>query len=200
MQRALLRSPSSPSAELRLLQSMTVVDGRTAMPVAIRAAPLMRFSAPSALSNCRVYSTGVYRAPYVPSPGFHTLSTAFSSTAYPALFHARALMEFLTLQSFSLARSRGASRRFVPSCHSSRTPVVDQRDPQVCRPVEGLLVVVGPVGRGFKALLPGSSPLRHHPSVRRTACPMLSWVSGPFRVVSRRPRAAVLPRGSSHEL
>jgi hypothetical protein len=29
---------------------------------------------------------------------------------------------------------------------------------------------------------------------------MLSWVSGPFRVLPRRPRAKVLPPGSSHEL
>jgi hypothetical protein len=166
------RSPSSPSAELRLLQSLTVVGGRSGVAVAFRAAPLMRFSAPSALPNCRVHLPGVYRPPYVPSPGFLTLSTAYSSTVCPALFHARALMEFLTLQSFSLARSRGASRRLMPSCHSSRTPVVDQRDPQACRPVEGLPIVVGPVGRGFKALLPGSSPLRHRPPLggQRARC------------------------------
>jgi len=42
-------------------------------------------------------------------------------------------MEFQTLQSFSLARSRAASRRPLPSCHSSRTPGVDLRDPRVCR-------------------------------------------------------------------
>jgi hypothetical protein len=75
------------------------------------AAPLMRFVAPPAQSTCRVHSTRVCLTRYVPPSGFHTLLTACSSTGCPALFHAGALMEFLPLQSFSLVRSRGASRR-----------------------------------------------------------------------------------------
>jgi len=53
---------------------------------------------------------------------------------------------------------------------------------------------------GFKALLPGASPLRSPLSVGSAECSMLSWVSGPFRVVPSRPRAGMLPPGSSHEL
>ena len=88
----------------------------TALMVACHAAPLMRFVAPSALSTCRVHSTRACLTRYVPPPGFRTLMTAYSSTDYPALFHAGALMEFLSLQSVPLVRSRDASQRPLPSC------------------------------------------------------------------------------------
>jgi hypothetical protein len=51
-------------------------------------ATLMEFPSPSTLELRRVHSTPACLTGYVPSTGFHTLSTVFSSPERPALFHA----------------------------------------------------------------------------------------------------------------
>jgi hypothetical protein len=51
-------------------------------------ATLMEFFSPSTHQPERVYSTPACHTDYVPSSGFLTLSTAFSSLERPALFHA----------------------------------------------------------------------------------------------------------------
>jgi hypothetical protein len=156
----------------------------------------------------RVESTGgddcSTRAPGFASPGsFRPQGFAPSRRvpprqACPALFHAGALLEFLTLQSLFLVRSRCASRRSLPSCPSPgpcvrRTFALGSADPAGCRRRTAAAC-------GFKALLPGASSSRHPLFVRRTERSMLSWVSGPFRVLPHRPCADVSPRGSSLEL
>lgn len=51
-------------------------------------ATLMEFPSPSTHKLRRVYSTPACLTGYVPSSGFHTLSTVYSSPERPALFHA----------------------------------------------------------------------------------------------------------------
>lgn len=51
-------------------------------------ATLMEFLYPSTLQLKRVYSTPACHTDYVPSSGFCTLSTVYSSLERPALFHA----------------------------------------------------------------------------------------------------------------
>jgi hypothetical protein len=51
-------------------------------------ATLMEFPSPSTLEPRRVHSTPACLTGYVPSTGFHTLSTVCSSPERPALFHA----------------------------------------------------------------------------------------------------------------
>jgi hypothetical protein len=66
--------------------------------------------------------------------------TACSSTGYPALFHAGALLESDALQSLSLVRSRVASRRraaFLPLA-SAGTPA---------RPVKAVSAPLSPARR-----------------------------------------------------
>jgi hypothetical protein len=99
-----------PPTKLRHLQSLATCRPPRLM-LQLARLTLTRFRAPSARSTCRVHSTRACLTRYVPPPGFPTLLTAYSSAGYPALFHAGALMEFPTLQSFSLVRSRSASRR-----------------------------------------------------------------------------------------
>ena len=161
------------------------------MLLACGTAPLVRFLAPAALSSVssplrlRLLSARPRELPsrYVPSSGFLTLSTACSSTACPALFRAGALLEFHALQSFSLDRSRGTSRR--PCC----LPVIHhhRRVGRRLRRGTAVPVALSPEQAGsecdFKALLPGASPLRWPRTVRPAARPMLSWASGPFRVL-----------------
>jgi hypothetical protein len=81
--------------------------------VACVAAPLMRFVAPSAPSTSRVHCSRVCRTRFVPPSGFLTLLTVCSSTDFPALFHAGALMEFLPFRAFP---SLGAVTPFGVRC------------------------------------------------------------------------------------
>lgn len=163
-------------------------------------------SAPTALSNCRVHCDAspprsrVYLARSVPSPGFRTLSTACSSTVYPALFRAGALLEFLPLQSFSLVRSRNASRR-SPCLRAIRC------DSQ--QPFEPPSRLASPMWSGRRtrwprAWLQGFAPryesVAKPPAVKPTTCPMLSWGYVPSRVFSLEPAPACFHTGSSREL
>jgi hypothetical protein len=124
--------------------------------------------------------------------------TAFSSPAHPALFRAGALMEFLALQSFLLARSRAASRRPLPSCHFAG-PVT--RSLASRRPAVRAVRRPGAQGfcHGFKALLPGTSSLLYG---RRLSRPRARCSPGlrPLQGSPPRPHADVLPLGSSLEL
>jgi hypothetical protein len=104
--------------------------------------------------------------------------TACSSTGVPALFHAGALLEFHTLQSLSLARSRDASRHPLPSCRQLHTRLAANRD-RLARAAPDLhrgaversrrserrpeTISIGALRArpDFRALLPGASPL--HP-------------------------------------
>jgi hypothetical protein len=123
------RVPVQSSAELRLLQSMTFVGGRAHRSCMLRDASL-EVLAPPALSNCRVHLRSVSATrPGFASPGtfrpqgFSPSRRLSPRTVCPALFHAGALLEFLALQSFSLVRSRNASRRppCLPACWLPQT-------------------------------------------------------------------------------
>jgi len=70
----------------------------------------------------------------------------------------------------------------LPSCHPPPPPSRPTFAPRDCSPV-GTVARTGGVECDFKALLPGASPLRWLLAVRPTARPMLSWASGPFRVL-----------------
>jgi hypothetical protein len=63
----------------------------------------MEFFAPSTLEHERVYSTPVCHTGYVPSSGFLTLSTAYSSPAPPVIFQTGNALGVFALQGFSLA-------------------------------------------------------------------------------------------------
>jgi hypothetical protein len=92
---------------------------RLAFARAGHAAPLLRFLAPSARPTWRVHFTRACLTRYVPSSGFLTLLTVSSSPGSPALFHAGALLEFHTLQSFiPRPEPPRLSARFLPSCRS----------------------------------------------------------------------------------
>jgi hypothetical protein len=175
--------------------------------------PLMRFAAPSAPSTSRVHSTRAYLTRYVPPSGFRTLLTVCSSTGYPALFRAGALMEFLTLQSFSLDRSCNASRRastLLPLRSSlsrrattgalrrpcsrprgvpnvSRRPLVSRSRPEGTRP------------RGearLQGFVPRCESVTTTIAIRRSSCPMLSWASGSPTGCSLPSPSRRLPKGS----
>lgn len=109
-------------------------------------------------------------------------------------------MEFQTLQSLSLVRSRVASRRPMPSCHSPQPVQRPARSsslgcsPTEERPARGLRMWLQGVAPRNESVADSRQPLGRQ---RRS---MLSWVSGLFRVVRLRPCARVLPPGSSHEL
>jgi len=88
-----------------------------------RMTPLMRFVAPPALSTRRVHSTQACLTWYVPPSGFRTLLTVCSSNGLPGLVSCRSAHGVPALQSFSLARSRDASRRpdaFLPFARADR--------------------------------------------------------------------------------
>jgi hypothetical protein len=143
----------------------------------------MRFVAPSARPTRRVHWARVCHTRYVPSPGFRTLLTAFSSTGCPAVFQTGSAHGVPALQSFSLARSRPTSRWAMPSCRWRR-----------------------PVARGDRsARLQGVAPRVESvasPLIRRsTARSMLSWASDPLQgsLTRAAPDASIelLPRASS---
>jgi hypothetical protein len=78
-------------------------------------ATLMEFASPSAHQLRRVYSTPACHTGYVPSTGFHTLSTAYSSPERPALFHAGNAHGVLLFRDFpSLSGPGGSSPRNYP--------------------------------------------------------------------------------------
>jgi len=67
----------------------------------------------------RVHITRACLTRFVPSPGFLTLLTASSSPIFRALFHARALLEFLPFRAFStIPEPLGLSAPLLPSCPS----------------------------------------------------------------------------------
>jgi len=170
------------------------------------AAPLMRFRL---LQHCPAAESTALRfraAPGFTSPGpFRPQGFAPSRrfpprTACPALFRAGALLEFLPLQSFSLVRSRNASRR------SLCLPAVGCDSQQPDEPPSGL---ASPMWSGRRTRWPstrlqGFAPryesVAHPPAVKPTACPMLSWGSVPFRVFSLEPAPACFHTSSSREL
>jgi len=88
-----------PLMALRLLQSLTISRRPHSLQ---RAAPLVRFLAPSALEEEEVHSPRVCLTRYVPPSGFLTLSTVYSLFDPPALFHAGGAHGVRPLQSFSL--------------------------------------------------------------------------------------------------
>jgi hypothetical protein len=128
-------------------------------------------------------------------------SRAISPRLYrlPTVFQVGALMEFLTLQSFLLVRSRGASRRSLPSCHSPSEPSRAAVAPML-RGARGAAVRTGWMRRGFKALLPGARALPWHGA----SPPAPARCSPGFRAPSGyrppRPRAVCLHPASSREL
>lgn len=181
----------------------------------------MRFLAPPALSS---RTSPLHRRrclpPYVPSPGFLTLSTVFSSTACPALFHAGALMEFHFPSELSIldrSSDRLSTIRCPPAVHASESlpPPTGwrrpprrgvQAAPECSRSSSDRSWVRRGVGRslGSRALLPGTSPepckggcypdhaLRCSPGLRS-----LSRVFPSHRVsVSARRPSCLLPRAS----
>jgi hypothetical protein len=80
-------------------------------------APLLRFSAPSALSNRSSPLAQVYLACFVPSSGFLTLSTAFSSSGLPGLVSCPCAPGVPSLQSVALGPEPSRlSTRLLPSC------------------------------------------------------------------------------------
>jgi hypothetical protein len=185
---------------------MTVARRPRRVWLACHAAPLMRFVAPAAHAGGGVHlrraaaGAAASSVPGLPRPvrsvpRVSTLSTACASHRLPAVFQAGALMEFLTLQSFLLVRSRDASRRPLPSCHSP--PAAESPGHCTGAPWNacGAALRTGGVERGFKALLPGASALPWPPAFPPPARSLLSWVWGPFRVFPPRPCAAVLPPG-----
>jgi hypothetical protein len=182
---------------------MTVVGGRALIG---RADPLLRFrllqhrpAAESTATRFRVAPGFTSPGPFRPQ-GFAPSRRLSPRTACLALFHARALLEFLALQSFSLVRSRSASRR--PPC----LPAI-RRDSQ--RPGDAPSGLASPMSSGQRARWPhawlqGFAPRSE--SVARpqmfppAACPMLSWVSGPSRAFPLELAPACFHIGSSHEL
>jgi len=174
----------SPSTKLRRLQSLTAFGRRARYLLSnVRAAPLVRSWAPSALSNgASPRSSRACLTRFVPSSGFLTLLTAFSSPVFRALFHARALLEFHPYRAFAtIPEPRNLSTPLLPSCPSppygARPTAVPSslqipRDWPPARPtcpagLQGVVprVVFGPV---FVRL----------PS---QVGPWLSWVSAPLQ-------------------
>jgi hypothetical protein len=173
----------------------------------MRAAPLVRFPAPAALSSMssppepRLLGAhrGALPARYVPSSGFRTLSTACSSTACPALFRAGALLEFHALQSFSLVRSRSASRRPLPSCHSPPPPSRPAYVPEDCSPRD-TAARTGGIRVWLQGFAPRSESVAKTAGLSAAGSPDALLGFGPLQGLALRPCADVLPRGSSHEL
>jgi hypothetical protein len=81
-------------------------------------------ASPSAHRDESIYVTcpGFCLARYVPSSGFLTLLTACSRLIRPTVVSSRSAHGVSSLQSFSLHRSRSASRRPLPSCRSDIGP------------------------------------------------------------------------------
>jgi hypothetical protein len=150
--------------------------------------------------STRLAPPGGYLSPYVPSSGFLTLSTVCSSIGLPGLVSCPCAHG---VPNPSELFPRPEPWRLSAPCAFLPSTAATGRRP--ARP-SGLQIPVREVGQrgayrsGFKALLPGASSSRHPPSLRSAERSMLSWVSGPFRVVPRRPRAGMLPPGSSREL
>jgi len=88
---------------------------------------------------------------YVPPPGFLTLLTAYSSTGYPALFHAGALMEFCPSELFP----RPEPRRL--STPDALLPLTDLRAPRGT----GKPALWDGLGSAPSALRPGSAEPGH---------------------------------------
>jgi hypothetical protein len=142
------------------------------------------------------------RAPGFTSPGsfrpqgFSPSRRLAPRHACPALFRAGALLEFHALQSFSLVRSRDTSRCPLPSCHSPPHQVDRLMHPQGLQALWRGRPNRRRLKRGFKALLPGASPLlRRQPlSRRRARCsPGLRSPSGLSVTTSRRCASTRLP-------
>jgi hypothetical protein len=76
-------------------------------------ATLMEFPSPSTRKPRRVHSTPACLTGYVPSTGFHTLSTAFSSPERPALFHAGNAHGVLLSRGFPSPPGPPARRRWI---------------------------------------------------------------------------------------
>jgi len=148
--------PGGPSTELRLLQSLTVAWRPRFLLMHASAAPLVRFLAPAALSSessplrrlpCGSYAPGFASpGPFRPQ-GFSPSRRLAPRLTCPALFRAGALLEFHALQSFSLVRSRDASRRpsaFLPSTTPPSRPTDAPRGLQApaARPPEQAKVEV----------------------------------------------------------
>jgi hypothetical protein len=116
---------SDPSTELRLLQSMAV---RPVVACASRATS--SHGVLGSFSTIRLTSPPYPRVcltRYVPPSGFLTLLTAFSSTGYPALFHAGALMEFHPSELFP------RSKPYRLSTVDALLPLAVPRLPTRCR-------------------------------------------------------------------
>jgi len=168
----------------------------------------MRFVAPPALSTRRVHSTQACLTWYVPPSGFRTLLTVCSSNGLPGLVSCRSAHGVPALQSFSLARSRGASRHPMPSCRPPvRTcqaatqgpcwqPTLRSRGTPSCfaeqraarsrakrRPVRRVRL------QGFA---PRDESVARAHAFRPGQRPMLSWACVLVRAPARR-RATVLP-------
>lgn len=135
------------SSKLRPLQSLTDADGRCppsqggGQAAPLRGSWLLQHSPPGESTHL-----GFASPEYVPSPGFRTLLTAFSSPDYPALFRAGALMEFHSLQSFNpRPELRSPLDDPLPSCRSRL------RVPAAPDGVASTAAAGGPCGAGLLA-------------------------------------------------
>jgi len=154
--------PGGPSTELRLLQSLTVAWRPRFLLMHASAAPLVRFLAPAALSSessplrrvpCGSCAPGLASPGSFRPQGFSPSRRLAPRLTCPALFRAGALLEFHALQSFSLVRSRDASRRPLPSCHPPPRRVDRLMHRGVCRPLRH-----GRPNRRRKVWLQGFAP------------------------------------------
>jgi hypothetical protein len=88
-----------------------------------RSATLMKFNAPTTFEPKRVHFTPAYLTGYVPSSGFLTLSTVYSSLGRPILFHTGNAHGVLTLSKGfpSLSSPTSSSPMELPSwrCYSA---------------------------------------------------------------------------------
>ena len=129
----------------------------------------MEFPSPSTLELRRVHSTPACLTGYVPSSGFLTLSTAYSSPERPALFHAENAHGVSLSRGFpSPSGSTGSSPRNYP--HDVSPPhqhIVDARRPSphaetrftdLCR-LQGLAPTVNPYHHRTVTSLAMADPL-----------------------------------------
>jgi len=80
-----------------------------------------RVSSLFAASPMESTHTGVTHSRYVPSAGFHNLSTAFSTTGFAGLFHPAATSRVPPSRDFSRSAAVPARRRSVPPCRCRPT-------------------------------------------------------------------------------
>jgi hypothetical protein len=106
-------------------------------------------------------------------------------------------MEFPTLQSFLLVRSRDAFRRPLPSCHSP--PVAESAEDAICLPrLHDAIDRTGGVERGFKAFISGARALTWPRRLRRDPLAALlgfgSLQGSPSATARRVLPSGILPR------